>query len=155
MKVLCWTARSIVRMEVLFASMQHHCFWCFFWSRGPKLCPNRTGNTKFYKNPAYMRTRVSHGPMYAQGHQETKVIFLKNFLSSFFPTSRSKIQRFSDFSIHLHIPWMYGKITKLKVATQYFALKMRNCESYFLRKWTLKKKQKKMQKKVKKTFFFF
>ena len=27
-----------------------HCFWCFFWSRGPKLCPNRTGNTKFYKN---------------------------------------------------------------------------------------------------------
>ena len=37
-------------MEVLFASLQHHCFWCFFWSRGPKLCPNRTGNTKFYKN---------------------------------------------------------------------------------------------------------
>ena len=37
-------------MEVLFASLPHHCFWCFFWSRGPKLCPNRTGNTKFYKN---------------------------------------------------------------------------------------------------------
>ena len=36
----------------------------FFWSRGPKLCPNRTGNTKFYKNltriHAYMRFPWSH-----------------------------------------------------------------------------------------------
>ena len=51
-------------MEVLFASLQHHCFWCFFWSRGPKLCPNRTGNTKFYKNltrvRAYTRFPLSH-----------------------------------------------------------------------------------------------
>merc|ERR1712121_401989 len=28
----------------------------FFWSRGPKLCPNRTGNTKFYKNLTRVRT---------------------------------------------------------------------------------------------------
>ena len=51
-------------MEVLFASLPHHCFWCFFWSRGPKLCPNRTGNTKFYKNltrvHAYTRFPLSH-----------------------------------------------------------------------------------------------
>merc|ERR1711963_362545 len=44
--------------------------------------------------PAYMRTRVSHCAMYAQGHQETKVIFLKNFLSAFFSTSWSKIRIF-------------------------------------------------------------
>ena len=61
---ICWTARSIARIEVLFASLQHHCFWCFFWFRGPKLCPNRTGNTKFYKNltrvRAYTRFPLSH-----------------------------------------------------------------------------------------------
>ena len=85
--------------------------------------------------PAYVRTRVSHGPMYAQGHQETKAIFLKNFLSSFFPTSRSKIQRFLEFSTHVHILYMCAKLSKLNIATQYFALKMRNHESY-LRKWT-------------------
>ena len=64
MKYVCWTARSIARMEVLFASLLHHCFWCFFWSRWPKLCPNRTGNTKFYKNltrvNAYTRFLLSH-----------------------------------------------------------------------------------------------
>merc|ERR1712213_230173 len=92
--------------------------------------------------PAYMRTRVSHCPMYAQGHQETKVIFLKNFLSSFFPTNRSKIQRFSDFSAHLYILYMCAKIRNLKVATQYFALKTLNRESYFLRKWIFLKKTK-------------
>ena len=44
---ICWTARSITRMEVLFPSVQEFLFGCFFWSRGPKFCPNRTGNTKF------------------------------------------------------------------------------------------------------------
>merc|ERR1711963_577163 len=102
--------------------------------------------------PAYMRTRVSHCPMYAQGHQETKVIFLKNFLSVFFPTSRSKIRRFSDFSTHLYILYMCAKIRKLKVTTQYFALKTLNRESYFLRKWNFFK-SKKMQKKN--VFFSF
>merc|ERR1712082_33034 len=104
---------------------------------------------------AYMRTRVSHCPMYAQRHQETKVIFLKIFLSAFFPTSRSKIRRFSDFSNKLHILYIVAKIQKLKVATQYLALKMRNRESYFLRKWIFFKKTKKKCKKNKKTVFFF
>ena len=104
--------------------------------------------------PAYMRTRVSHCPMYAQGHQETKVIFLKNFLSSFFPTSRSKIRRFSDFSTHLYILYMCAKIRKLKVATQYFALKTLNRESYFLRKWNFFFKNQKKCKKNKKNVFF-
>ena len=85
----------------------------------------------------------------AQGHQETKVIFLKNFLSSFFPTSRSKIRRFSDFSTHLYILYMCAKIRKLKVATQNLALKMRNRESYFLRKLNFFQKPKKI-----KTVFF-
>ena len=98
--------------------------------------------------PAYMRTRVSHCPMYAQGHQETKVIFLKNFLSAFFPTSWSKIRRFSEFSNKLHILYIVAKLRNLKVATQYFALKTLNRESYFLRKWNFcLKKTKKMQKK--------
>ena len=99
--------------------------------------------------PAYMRTRVSHCPMYAHGHQETKVIFLKNFLSSFFPTSRSKIRRFSDFSNKLHILYNVAKIPKLKVATQYLALKMRNRESYFLRKRNFFLKNQKKCKKNK------
>ena len=47
-------------MEVLFPSLQEIFFGCFFWSRGPKLCPNRTGNTKFWKNLTRVRayTRV-------------------------------------------------------------------------------------------------
>ena len=50
---------------------------------------------------------------------------------------------------------MCAKIRKLKVATQYFALKTLNRESYFLRKWNFfLKKPKKMQKN-KKTFFSF
>merc|ERR1712213_157115 len=89
---------------------------------------------KFYPR-ACMRTRVSHGPMYAQRHQETKVILLKNFLSSFFPTSWSKIRRFLEFSNKLHILYIVAKLQNLKVATQYFALKTLNRESYFLRKW--------------------
>ena len=105
--------------------------------------------------PAYMRTRVSHCPMYAQGHQETKVIFLKNFLSAFFPTSWSKIRRFSEFSNKLHILYIVAKLRNLKVATQYFALKTLNRESYFLRKWNFYlKKPKKCKKNKKKTFFF-
>ena len=87
------------------------------------------------RGAAYMRTRVSHCPMYAQRHQETKVILLKIFLSAFFPTSWSKIRRFSEFSTHLHILYMCAKLRNLKVATQYFALKTLNRESYFLRKW--------------------
>jgi len=102
-----------------------------------------------------MRTPVSHCPMYAQGHQETKVIFLKKFLSAFFPTSRSKIRRFSDFSTHLHILYMCAKIRKLKVATQYFALKTLNRESYFLIKWIFFLKPKKMKKNKKRFFFSF
>ena len=47
---------------------------------------------------------------------------------------------------------MCAKLSKLNVATQYFALKMRNRESYFLRKWNLKKKQKN-SKKDKNIFF--
>ena len=105
--------------------------------------------------PAYMRTRVSHCPMYAQRHQETKVILLKIFLSAFFPTSWSKIRRFSDFSTHLYILYMCAKIRKLKVATQYFALKTLNRESYFLRKWIFFKKTKKNAKQIKNNFFFF
>ena len=62
--------------------------------------------------PAYMRTRVSHGPIYAQRRQETKVILLKNFLSAFFPTSWSKIWRFSEFSTHPHILYMCAKLSK-------------------------------------------
>merc|ERR1712121_328380 len=86
---------------------------------------------------AYMRTRVSHCPMYALRHQETKVILLKIFLSAFFPTSWSKILRFSEFSNKLHIRYIVAKLRNLKVATQYFALKTLNRESYFLRKWNL------------------
>merc|ERR1712082_291695 len=95
---------------------------------------------------AYMRTCVSHCPMYAQRHQETKVILLKIFLSAFFSTSWSKIRRFSEFSTHLHILYMCAKLRNLKVATQYLALKTLNRESYFLRKWNLKKKNKKNAK---------
>merc|ERR1712082_471980 len=80
--------------------------------------------------PAYMRTRVSHCPMYAQRHQKTKVILLKIFLSAFFPTSWSKIRRFSEFSNKLHILYTVAKLQNLKVATQYFALKTLNRESY-------------------------
>merc|ERR1712018_242682 len=105
--------------------MQHHCFWCFFWFRGPRSCPIGPGIQNFTKIlPAYVHTRVSHCPMYAQGHQETKVIFLKKFIAPFPQTVWSKIRRISKFCIHLHIPWMYGKIQKLKVATQYLAVEM-------------------------------
>ena len=74
--------------------------------------------------PAYVRTRVSHCPLYAQGHQETRVIFPKKIIAPFPQTVWSKIRRMSEFSIHLHIPWMYGKLQKLKVATQYLAVEM-------------------------------
>ena len=94
----------------------------------------------------------SRGLMYAQRHQETKVILLKNFLSAFCPTSWSRIRRFSEFPTHLHILYMCAKLSKLKVATQYLALKTQNRESYFLRKWNSKKK--KNNKNAKKTFFF-
>merc|ERR1712018_80962 len=64
--------------------------------------------------PAYMRTRVSHGPMYAQGHQETKVILLKKFIFPFPQTVWSKIRRISEFSIHLHITMDVWKTPKIE-----------------------------------------
>ena len=130
-------------------------FGVFFGSGGLSYVQIGPGIQNFTKMLlAYMRTRVSHCPMYAQRHQETKVILLKIFLSAFFPTSRSKIRRFSDFSTHLYILYMCAKIRKLKVATQYFALKTLNRESYFLRKWNFFLKNQKKCKKNKKTFFF-
>ena len=44
---ICWTARSIARIEVLFPSLQKRIFSFFFFFRGPQLCPNRPRNTKF------------------------------------------------------------------------------------------------------------
>ena len=132
-------------------------FGVFFGPGGLSYVQIGPGIQNFTKMlPAYMRTRVSHGPMYAQRHQETKVILLKNFLSAFFPTSWSKIRRFSEFSTHLHILYMCAKLRNLKVATQYFALKTLNRESYFLRKWNFfLKKTKKNAKKIKNVFFSF
>ena len=44
-----WTARSIAQMEVLFFKSAEKIFSYFFFFRGPQLCPNRPGNTKFLK----------------------------------------------------------------------------------------------------------
>ena len=142
-------------MEVLFASLQHHCFWCFFWSRGPKLCPNRTGNTKFYKNLTHVHA-FPMVPCMPRDIKKQRWFYWKHFLSALFLISWSKIRRFSEFSNHLHIPYMVAKISKLKVATQYLALKVLNRESYFLRKWNFfLKKPKKNAKKINNVFFSF
>ena len=88
-------------MEVLFASLPHHCFWCFFGPGGLSYVQIGPGIQNFTKIlPTYMRTRVSHCLMYAQGHQETKVIFLKNFIAPIPQTVWIKIRRFSDFPTH-------------------------------------------------------
>ena len=112
-------------MEVLFPSLQENFFGVFFGPGGLSYVQIGPGIQNFTKIlPAYVRTRVSHCPLYAQGHQETRVIFPKKFIAPFPQTVWSKIRRMSEFSIHLHIPWMYGKLQKLKVATQYLAVEM-------------------------------
>ena len=136
-------------MEVLFASLQHHCFWCFFRSRGPKLCPNRTGNSKFYKNLtrkcAYTRFPWSH---ICPKTSRNKGDFTEKFSFGVFPDQLEQNSEVFGVFTHLHILYMCAKLRKLKAATQYLALKMRNCESYFLRKRNFfLKKPKKMQKK--------
>ena len=95
-------------MEVLFASLPHHCFWCFFWSRGPKLCPNRTGNTKFYKNltrvHAYTRFPLSH---VCPGTSRNKGNFSEKFPFSVFP---DQLEQNSEVFEVFHTP-TYVKVT--------------------------------------------
>ena len=42
-----WSDSLIVNLEVLFATLLEKLFWRFQWSRGSKLWPNNTVNTKF------------------------------------------------------------------------------------------------------------
>ena len=100
--LVCWTARSIARIEVLFASLQHHCFWCFFWFRGPKLCPNRTGNTKFYKNLTRVRayTRFPWSQV-CPGTSRNKGNFSEKFPFSVFP---DQLEQNSDVFGFFRIP---------------------------------------------------
>ena len=42
-----WSDSLIVNLEVLFATLLEKLFWGFQWSRGSKLWPNNTVNTKF------------------------------------------------------------------------------------------------------------
>ena len=44
---ICWNASLIAQMEVLFPTLLEKLFWWFQWSRGSKLWPNNTVNTKF------------------------------------------------------------------------------------------------------------
>ena len=66
-------------------------FGVFFWSRGPKLCPNRTGNTKFYKNVtrvhAYTRFPWSH---VCPKTSRNKGNFTENFSFSVFPDQQEQ-----------------------------------------------------------------
>ena len=63
----------------------------FFWSRGPKLCPNRTGNTKFYKNHArvraYTRFPLSH---VCPGTSRNKGNFSEKFPFLVFPDQKEQ-----------------------------------------------------------------
>ena len=93
--------------------------------------------------------------VFSENSNLSKSGFLKNFIAPFPQTVWSKIRRISEFSTHLYILQMRGKLQKLKVATQYLTVEMVLYQSYFLRKWTFffKKNQKKTKKDKKNVFF--
>merc|ERR1711963_1082420 len=66
-------------------------FGVFFWSRGPTLCPNRTGNTKFYKNftrvHAYTHFPLSH---VCPGTSRNKGNFSEKFPFLVFPDQQEQ-----------------------------------------------------------------
>ena len=143
-------------MEVLFASLQHHCFWCFFWSRGPKLCPNRTGNTKFYKNltrvHAYTRFPLSH---VCPGTSRNKGNFSEKFPFSVFPDQLE--QNSEVFGVFQQTTYTVYCCKTPKFESCYTIFCSKNAESWVIlfKKMEFKKKTKKHAKKIKKTFFSF
>ena len=153
---ICWTARSIARIEVLFASLQHHCFWCFFWFRGPKLCPNRTGNTKFYKNLTRVcaYTRFPLSPV-CPGTSRNKGNFSKKIYSTI---STDRLEQNSEDVGVFHTSTYTMDVWKTpKIESCYtifgcgngaiLVILFKKMEFFF-------KKNQKKWKKNKKTFFF-
>ena len=145
-------------MEVLFASLPHHCFWCFFRSRGPKLCPNRTGNTKFYKNVtrvhAYTRFPLSH---VCPVTSRNKGNFSEKFPFSVFPDQlEQNSEVFGGFQQTTYTVYCC-KTPKFESCYTIFCSK--NAESWVIlfkkMEFFKKKKQKKCKKNKKKLFFSF
>ena len=71
--LLCWTARSIAQIEVLFPTLLEKLFWWFQWSRGSNLWPNNTVNTKFCVK-IFLGARMSQPPQNALYHTVQMVL---------------------------------------------------------------------------------
>merc|ERR1711963_864867 len=96
-----------------------HCFW----SRGPKLCPNRTGNTKFYKNitrvHAYTRFPWSH---VCPQTSRNKGDFTENFFSAFPGQLEQNLENFGVLQPTTHT--IYGcKTLKIECCYTIFGSK--------------------------------
>ena len=132
-------------------------FGVFFWFRGPKLCPNRTGNTKFYKNltrvRAYTRFPLSHA---CPGTSRNKGNFSEKIYSTI---STDRLEQNSEDVGFFHAPtytvdaW---KNPKIESCYTIFGCGNGAILVILFKKidFFVKKKNKKMQKKIKKTFFF-
>ena len=70
---ICWTARSIAQIEVLFPTLLEKLFWWFQWSRGSNLWPNNTVNTKFCVK-IFLGARISQPPQNALYHTVQMVL---------------------------------------------------------------------------------
>ena len=70
---ICWTARSIAQIEVLFPTLLEKLFWWFQWSRGSNLWPNNTVNTKFCVK-IFLGARMSQPPQNALYHTVQMVL---------------------------------------------------------------------------------
>ena len=138
-------------MEVLFASLQHHCFW----SRGPKLCPNRTGNTKFYKNHTrvrvYTRFPLSH---VCPGTSRNKGNFSEKFPFSVFPDQLE--QNSEVFGVFQQTTYTVYCCKTPKFESCYTIFCSKNAESWVIlfKKLEFFLKKPKKCKKNKNCFFF-
>ena len=132
-------------------------FGVFFWSRGPKLCPNRTGNTKFYKNltRVHAYTRFPLSPV-CPGTSRNKGNFSKKIYSTI---STDRLEQNSEDVGVFHTSTYTMDVWKTpKIESCYtifgcgngaiLVILFKKMEFFF------KKNQKKC-KKNKKHFFFF
>ena len=136
-------------MEVLFARLQHHCFWCFVRPGGlnyVQIGPRIQNFTKIL--PAYMRrSQVCPETSRYKGDFSDKI---------FQRFSRPAGAKFGGVRIFpdVYICCICQKKSQVKVATQYLTLKTLNRELYFLIKWTFFFLKIKKCRKDKKTFYF-